>query len=249
MKAVGIIPARYPSTRFFGKPLALIGGKPMIHHVIKQARKASLLDDVLVATDDERVVEAVREVGCQGVLTDPELPSGTDRIASVAQSLDAKIIVNIQGDEPMIHPEDIDKVVEILKNNNDAVMSTLVKSISDPLELEDSNVVKVVVNQRNEAMYFSRSLIPFMRDEADLTLKSQLHNYYKHIGLYGYRRLFLLQAANWPVSSLEKAEKLEQLRVLEKGYPIHVAETKNTFYGVDVPDDVKKIEKLMTLKN
>lgn len=249
MKAVGIIPARYPSTRFPGKPLTLICGKPMIQYVVEQSRKASLLDDVLVATDDARVVEAVRQVGCEGILTDPDLPSGTDRIASVAKSLDAEIVINIQGDEPMIHPEDINKVVEILKNNDDAVMSTLVQQITDPIELTDVNIVKVVLNQRNEALYFSRSLIPFMRDETDIAKRCQLHPYYKHIGLYGYRRSFLIEAAKWPVSPLEKIEKLEQLRILEKGYAIHVAETENSFFGVDVPSDVEKIEALMNKAN
>ncbi len=245
MIAVGIIPARYPSARFPGKPLAPIHGKPMIQHVAERARQAELLNDVLVATDDERVVNAVRQIGCKGIMTDPDLPSGTDRIAAVAASLDADVIVNIQGDEPMIHPEDIDKVIDILRTRQDAVMSTLIKQISDPNDLTDSNVVKVVINQNNEALYFSRHMIPFLRDADEDENRTHLHRYYKHMGLYGYRRPFLIEAATWPVSSLEKAEKLEQLRVLEKGYRIHVAETVHTFFGVDVPSDIDRVEQLI----
>ncbi len=245
MNSVGIIPARYPSMRFPGKPLALIQGKPMIQYVVERARQAELLDDVLVATDDERVVKAVQEIGCEGIMTDPGLPSGTDRIAAVAASLDVDIIVNIQGDEPLIPPEDIDKVVYILQNNQNAVMSTLIKQISDPNELADANIVKVVKNKRNEALYFSRHVIPFLRDTDDYEYGMRKHAYYKHIGLYGYRRSFLIEAATWPVSSLENAEKLEQLRILENGYRIHVAETVHTFCGVDVPSDIERVEKLI----
>lgn len=241
-RAVGIIPARYGSTRLPGKPLIDLAGKPMIQWVVESARKASSLDDVFVATDDERIFQKVNAIGCRAFMTPSELPSGTDRIALVAKDIDADIVVNIQGDEPFIHPEDIDRVVHLLEEDPLPSVGTLVKRIEREEEWESPNTAKVVVDENGYALYFSRSPIPFFRDGKE---KNAFFQYilYKHVGIYSYRKAFLLQFAQWAPTSLEEIEKLEQLRVLQKGYRIKTAETPFDPICVDTPEDVDRVRK------
>jgi len=241
MQVVGIIPARYQSTRLPGKPLALIQGKPMIWHVYQQAKKSRYLGDVIVATDDGRIVEAVESFGGKAVLTSSEHRTGTDRLAEVAQDLTAEIIVNIQGDEPLMQPEMIDQAIQPLLEDQTLVMSTLKKKIENQEELKSPHVVKVVTDQHNRALYFSRSLLPFPREKTAQAV-------YKHIGLYVYRREFLLAFAQMEPTPLEKTESLEQLRALENGYAIYVAETFYSSRGVDTPEDLAKVTALLAGK-
>lgn len=236
-RAVGIIPARYGSTRLPGKPLIDLAGKPMIQWVLENARKASSLMDVFVATEDERIFQKVKAIGCHAFMTPSELPSGTDRIAFVAKEIDADIVVNIQGDEPFIHPEDIDRVVHILEEDPIPSVGTLVKRIQREEEWKSPNTAKVVVDENGYALYFSRSPIPFFRDGKKKNAFSE-YVLYKHVGIYSYRKDFLLQFAQWPPMPLEQIEKLEQLRILQKGYRIKTAETPFDPICVDTPEDV-----------
>ena len=236
MDVVGVIPARFHSSRFEGKVLANIGGKPMIQQVWEKAKQAKLLDDLIVACDDERVMKAVEEFGGKAVFTSREHASGTDRLTETVNPLDVKIVVNIQADEPMVHPTMINGVVEELLNNESLVVATVVKRIERAEEIADPNVVKVVIDKNNFALYFSRSTIPYVRDE-----QQEGASCYKHIGLYAYTKDFLFTYKNLPQSALEKLEKLEQLRILENGYRIKVVETKFETYGVDTPDDLTKV--------
>lgn len=238
MKVLGIIPARYQSTRLPGKPLCLIDGKPMIWHVYHQAKKSAYLEEVLVATDDERIVECVTGFGGKAVLTSREHRTGTDRLAEVAKVYQAEIIVNIQGDEPLIHPEMIDQAILPLLGQSQLVMSTLKKEITETEELTNPNAVKVVTDKDNKALYFSRSLLPYPREKGECPV-------YKHIGLYAYKREFLLKFSQMAPTPLEKAESLEQLRVLENGYSIYVAKTSYSSIGVDTPEDLKKVEAIL----
>lgn len=245
MKTIGIIPARYASTRFPGKLLAEFLGKTIIQHVYERAEQSEMLADLIVATDDERILETVTDFGGNAVMTSPEHKSGTDRIAEVARKIDADIVVNIQGDEPLIEPKAIDAAVEPLLEDETIVMSTLASEISNDNELANPNVVKVVLDNDNFALYFSRSPIPFARDGLDL--RNQV--YYKHIGLYVYRTNFLINFSEMAQSYLEKLEKLEQLRALENGYRIKVIKTQYKSIGVDTPDDLEMLEKLVNIKN
>jgi len=238
MNVVGVIPARFYSSRFEGKVLADIGGKPMIQHVWEKAKQAKLLDDLIVACDDERVYNAVVDFGGNAVFTAKEHTSGSDRITEIINPLDVKIVVNIQGDEPMVRPSMINGVVEELIKDENLVVATVIKKIERPGEIDDPNVVKVVVDKDNFALYFSRSAIPFIRDG-----QSQELNFYKHIGLYAYTKDFLFTYKNLPKSKLEELEKLEQLRILENGYKIKTVETQFDTYGVDVPEDLDKVRK------
>jgi len=240
MDAIGIIPARFHSTRFEGKVLADINGKPMIQHVWERAKQAKLLDDLIVACDDERIYKTVKEFGGNAIFTAKGHASGTDRITEIANPLDVKIVVNIQADEPMLHPSIIDSVVESLRMDEALSVATVIKRIEHPEEINDSNVVKVVIDKNNFALYFSRLPIPFVRDE-----QNQEMVYYKHLGLYGYTKDFLFIYKNLPQSRLEKLEKLEQLRILENGYRIKVVETKFETYGVDTPQDLLKVRKMV----
>ena len=243
MHIVGIIPARHGSTRFPGKPLALIAGKPLIQRVIEQCRKSSSLADVLVATDDRRIAE-VAERFCRVEMTRADHPSGSDRIAEVAARHDCDGVVNIQGDEPLIDPAVIDAVAEALA---DSPMSTAATRITDADALENPNVVKVVVNSAGRALYFSRHAIPFLRETAGGPEGGRLASFpfLKHLGIYGYRKETLLRLVGFPVSPLERAEKLEQLRALENGIQIEVVTVKYDSVGVDVPDDVARVEALL----
>ncbi len=243
--AVGIIPARYASTRFPGKPLAAIAGRPMIYWVYQQAVKARRLQDVLVATDDERIVRAVESFGGKAVLTSPRHATGTDRIAEVATNLNVSVIVNIQGDEPLIAPEAIDRLVEAFAADPSVRMATLCRRAQDVEEIFDPNTVRVVFDRNGDALYFSRAPIPYNRDARSREEWLSQTVYYQHIGVYAYKRDFLLELAGLPQSPLERAEKLEQLRVLENGHRIRVVETDYRPVCVDVPEDVAKVELLM----
>ena len=242
MDVIGIIPARYSSTRFDAKVLADILGKPMIQHVWERAKQALLLDDLIIACDDQRVADAARAFGAKVVLTAKGHASGTDRITEVINPLDVKVVINIQGDEPLIHPTIIDNVARALLDDESISIATVMQKIEDLSLINDPNVVKVVVDRNNFALYFSRAGIPFRA--ANSEVKSPV--YYKHIGLYGYTKDFLFTYRNLPVSSLEKIELLEQLRVLEEGFRIKVIETKYDTIGVDTPQDLAKVTQYLT---
>ena len=244
MKIVGIIPARYASTRFPGKPLAPIAGMPLIRRVAVQCQKAKSLAEVIVATDDLRIAEVAQKF-CRVEMTSPTHPSGTDRIAEVAGKISCDAVVNIQGDEPMIEPSVIDSVAGALEQNE---MSTAAMRIKNPVELDNPNVVKVVVNAAGHAVYFSRRTIPYLREAASRPVSEQLaaFPFLKHLGIYGYRRETLLRLVKFPVSPLENAEKLEQLRALENGIGIAVVQVDYDSIGVDMPEDVAKVEKILT---
>ena len=216
----------------------------MIQWVVERAKRASLITRVLVATDDRRIYDCIQESGGEVVMTPGGIPSGTDRVAHVAKDLDFEIIINIQGDEPFIEPEEVDQAARILIENEHAVMGTLVKKITSIEELENPNTAKVVVNEKNDSLYFSRSPIPFFRNNNNMSHWLKNNIYYKHVGIYSYRKQFLLQFASWEPTHLEKSEKLEQLRVLEKGYPIKVAETDFEPFCVDTPEDLERARRL-----
>jgi 3-deoxy-manno-octulosonate cytidylyltransferase (CMP-KDO synthetase) len=243
MKLIGVIPARYGSTRFPGKPLANIGGKPLIQWVIERCQGAKFLEEVVVATDDERIRQ-VSSQWCRVEMTSPEHASGTDRVAEVVQRSQAEGAINIQGDEPLIDPAVIDMVATALAN---AEMSTAAAPLKDTAEYENPNVVKVVVNTMDRALYFSRRTIPYVRDAASRSATEQLaaFPFLKHLGIYGYRRETLLQLVHLPMSPLERAEKLEQLRALENGIAIAVVRVNYEAVGVDVPEDVARVEQLL----
>jgi 3-deoxy-manno-octulosonate cytidylyltransferase (CMP-KDO synthetase) len=242
---IGVIPARYASSRFPGKSLVDLAGKPMIQRVTERARLAESLSRVLVATDDKRIVDVVLAFGGEAVMTPSDILTGTDRIAFVAKTLDADIFVNIQGDEPLIEPEEIDAVVRLLADDPKADVGTLVKRISSPDELESPNTAKVVLDADGYALYFSRSPIPFFRGETDPFKKIRSHSYWKHIGIYSYRKTFLLQYTRWKPTPLEQTEKLEQLRILEKGNRIKTAETRFDPVCVDTPEDAERVRILL----
>jgi 3-deoxy-manno-octulosonate cytidylyltransferase (CMP-KDO synthetase) len=241
MKIFGIIPARHDSSRFPGKPLALIAGKPMIQHVVERCQKAKSLSEIIVATDDTRIWE-VAQGFCRAEMTAANHISGTDRIAEVAQNCRCEAVVNIQGDEPLIDPSMIDAVAGALANEE---MSTAATLIEKEEEWENPNVVKVVVNAAGRALYFSRRTIPYVRDAATGAEQLAAFPFLKHVGIYGYRRQTLLRLVKFPVSPLEKAERLEQLRALENGIAIAVVKVSYDCVGVDVPADVKRVEWLL----
>ena len=243
MKIIGIIPARYASTRFPGKPLQLIAGKPLVQHVVERCREAQSLADVIVATDDERIAEVAREF-CTVEMTRTDHPSGTDRIAEVAVRLDCDAVVNVQGDEPLIPATVIDAVAGALA---DAEMTTVATPVRNIAEYSDPNAVKVVVDAAGRALYFSRRAIPFVRDSAQESPEQQLapFPFLKHLGIYGYRRDTLKRLGEFAPSPLEQAEQLEQLRALENGIGIAVCLVEYESIGVDVPEDVQRVEALM----
>ena len=240
MKTLGIIPARYASTRFPGKPLVKIGDKTMLQCVYAQAMLASRIDEVIVATDDDRIFDHVKDFGGNVIMTDPNHQSGTDRCAEVARQIEGyELIVNIQGDEPFIDPAQIDLVVEPLQK--EAQIATLAKKIETKDALFNPNVVKVVFDKKHRAMYFSRNPIPYVRGVLESEwLKTADH--YKHIGLYGFSRRTLLEISNLRPGSYELWESLEQLRWLENGYDIHVGITDKETIGIDTPEDLAKLQ-------
>ncbi len=246
MNTIGVIPARFASTRFPGKPLFCLAGKPLIQHVVERCQQARALAEVIVATDDPRIEKAVRGF-CRVEMTSPSHPSGTDRIAEVIERTSAEAAINVQGDEPLIDPAVIDLVARQLA---DAPMSTAAAPLNDPGEYDDPNVVKVVVNSAGRALYFSRRTIPFVRDAATGPIAGQLaaFPFLKHLGIYGYRRETLLRFVKFPVSPLELAEKLEQLRALENGIEIAVARVQYQSIGVDTPEDAARVERILQSK-
>ena len=244
--AVAIIPARFDSTRFPGKPLATLNGKIIIQHVYEHALEAKLVDSVLVATDDQRIFDAVAAFGGKAVMTSGSHESGTDRIAEAAAGIDCGIVVNVQGDEPFIRPEMIDDVVDLLYNDTEASISTLAITITDVDDIRSPNVVKVVVGDDGFALYFSRSPIPYYRDEwknlGDAPFNASDTVLFKHIGIYGYRKEALLKFSSMPRGRLENIEKLEQLRALACGMKIKVKETEFDTFGIDTIEDLRKAE-------
>lgn len=240
--AIGIIPARYASTRFPGKPLALIAGKPMIQRVYENAVRAQRLSRVIVATDDERIMKCVLRFGGVCIMTDANISTGTERVATAAKQYDADIILNIQGDEPLVSPELLDDLVRTLEDNPDIPVCTPVVKISSVADLTDSNQARVVFDNRNRAIYFTRAVIPFNRDIPVSEKWLSKTEYWKHIGIYCFRRDFLNAFINLPPGRLEQTEKLEQLRIIEHGFPILVVKTDYSPLCVDVPADIAKVE-------
>ena len=245
MKILGIIPARYGSTRFEGKPLALINGKMMIQRVYEQAKKADKLAEVVVATDDERIFNAVVGFGGKAVMTSTNHKSGTDRcreaVDKIGKGFDA--VINIQGDEPYINPLQINQIAELILDKA-TPLASLCKPISDYDELVSHNAVKVVFDKDGKALYFSRYAIPFMRNVEDDKIWLSKRTFYKHIGIYAYKTDVLKEASALPQSGLELAESLEQLRWLENGYTVRMGVTEFESYSVDVPEDIVKIERI-----
>jgi 3-deoxy-manno-octulosonate cytidylyltransferase (CMP-KDO synthetase) len=249
MKITAIIPARYGSTRFEGKPLVDILGKPMIQHVYEGVLQSKLIDEVMVATDDERILEAVKNFGGKGMMTSPNHLTGSDRVAEVARKLKSDIVVNVQGDEPLIKGSIVDKAIRPLLTDETISISTLMTGISEVKDWLNPHVVKVVADQKNFALYFSRSPIPFPRDLQIDRLESNPFGtkrplpkrVFKHIGVYAYPRPFLLRFTKMEPTPLEKLEKLEQLRALENGYRIKLTPVQYEPLCVDIPEDVQKV--------
>ncbi len=235
MRTIGVIPARMASTRFPGKVLANLGGKPMIQWVWEKAKKSQSLDDVLIACDHADVLNAAKAFGAKAIMTDPAHPSGSDRIAEAVSNVACDIIVNIQGDEPFIDPKTIDALAGLLKGDPSTPMGTVIKVIASQEEFENPNVVKCVTDEKGFALYFSRSPIPYQRDA-----HAKKVTRYKHLGIYAYRKDFLLQYKDWPKGCLEGIEQLEQLRVLERGYRIKTVVTEYESIAIDTPQDLER---------
>jgi 3-deoxy-manno-octulosonate cytidylyltransferase (CMP-KDO synthetase) len=234
-RAAVVIPSRYGSTRFPGKPLAEIAGKPMIRWVWEAARRARLASRVVVATDDARIADAVRAFGGEVAMTSEACASGTDRVAEVAATLEEEVFLNLQGDEPLMSPAVVDAVIAPLLSDRAVEMTTAALPMDDMERFSDPMVVKVVADDRGDALYFSRAPIPHDREGRPVRWR-------KHLGIYGYRKDFLLRLASMPPSSLEAVEMLEQLRVLQAGYRIRVVDVALDSVGVDTPEDLKKVE-------
>ena len=242
MKVVAVIPARYASTRFPGKPLALLNGKPIIKHVYDAVHSSGLFTNVIVATDDERIFSAVKGFGGNIAMTSQNHKSGTDRVVEVCQNLDCDIVVNIQGDEPFVNKKVLSDIILAFEDERTQV-ATLYHELLDKIDITNPNVVKTVFDKDGFAMYFSRSPIPYNRDNQDDVV------YYKHIGIYAFRRNVLFEFANLPQSYYEKIEKLEQLRLLENSIKIKMVKTDYEGFGIDTPQDLKKAEKLLSIDN
>ena len=240
MDAIGIIPARYGATRFEGKVLKDLCGKPVIQHVYERAKKAKTLDDLIIAADDDRILEAVEAFNGKAVFTSKSHSTGTDRLTEVVNEMDVRIVVNIQGDEPLIHPLVIDDLVRTMQDDPEIVMATVVKKSYSEEEFRSPHVVKVILDQKNFALYFSRSPIPTL-----LHPSPQGSYFYKHIGLYAYNKDFLFTFKKLPSSYLEIHERLEQLRALECGYRIKVIETAFETVGIDTPEDLQLAKVLL----
>ncbi len=240
MQSVGIIPARYASSRFEGKPLANLLGKPMVQHVYESACRAKTLDEIIVATDDQRIYDAVIKFGGNVQMTGP-CATGTERVAVVAEQLNCDIVANIQGDEPLLEPIQIDIMLQPFIERPEIQVCTLKQRVETVTDYQDVNVVKVVTNLQGDALYFSRGSIPGKISE------DELHKFpvYRHVGLYAYRRKQLLAFTQWNSTPYELAEGLEQLRFLEHGIPIHVVETDTLLIGVDVPADLERVKQIL----
>lgn len=233
MNVLVVIPARYGSSRFEGKVLANETGKFLVQHTLEQSSKASSVNDVLIATDDQRVVDACRSFGGRCVMTSEAHQSGTDRIAEAVAEIDADIIVNVQADEPEMDPANIDYLVDLLNSNPAADMATLVTGFDSQAQVADPNVVKAIVDKDGRAIYFSRSVIPYDRDAAGV---GDVSGYLRHLGIYAYRKKFLLKFTSLEQSSLEKQEKLEQLRAIENGYTIITGKVEHSCEGIDTAE-------------
>lgn len=243
---VAIIPARFASTRLPGKPLIDLGGKPMIQRVVEQVKQAQSVKAVIVATDDERIASSIASFGGRSEITPETLETGCDRVAYVARAIPAaELIVDVQGDEPLIDPRAIDEAVKPLAENPEIQVGTLVKKISSAEELANPNVVKAVLDPAGFAIYFSRSPVPYMRDEPEMSAWHTRHVYYKHFGLYVFRREALLKFASWKKTPLERVENLEQLRILEHGLRIKATVTKYDSVPVDTPEDAQRVRALL----
>ena len=240
-QVVAVIPARYDSSRFPGKPLASISGRPMVQHVFERVKRCRSVSRVVVATEDERIIKAVEAFGGEALMTRPEHRCGTERVAEVAIHIDGAIYVNVQGDEPLIDPEAIDSAVGALISDSEVHLSTLSVAIVRPADIMDPNVVKVVNDFQGDALYFSRAPVPWVREESERV--SAQH--WKHIGVYVFRRDALLDYPTLPPGDLERLEQLEQLRWLENGYHIRVVESTYDAVSVDVPGDVARVEALI----
>jgi len=245
---IAVIPARYASQRLPAKPLVDLLGKPMIQRVYEQVQQAALPTRVIVATDDERIAAVVRGFGGEVMMTSPDIRSGSDRVAAVAREIPGDIFVNVQGDEPLIPPEMIDEAVRVILDDPSSMVGTLLSVITTAEELSDPAVVKVVISDDRNALYFSRTPIPYLRDIPDRSKWIQHHTFYKHIGMYVFRKEFLLSYAGIPESGLERAERLEQLRILEKGFRIKVGITRHDSISIDTPDDVRRVVELLKSK-
>lgn len=244
MDAIGIIPARYGSTRFEGKLLADLCGKPVIQHTWENAKKSKSIEDLIIATDDKRIYNSVKGFGAKAIYTSKAHRSGSDRLTEVVSTIDTKVVVNIQADEPFIHSTMIDDVVGPLLKDKSIHMATLCHKIKDEHDLLDPNVVKVVMDRKGFALYFSRAPIPYTS-----RFETGAISHYKHIGLYAYTKDFLFTFKSLPQSKLEKIERLEQLRVIENGYRVKVIETRFDTIGIDTPEDLQKaIELIKGLK-
>ena len=239
---IGVIPARYESTRLYHKLLRIICGKSLLQWTWENASATHSLDKLIIACDHLEIKKEAEKFGAEVVLTSPEHSSGTDRIAEAIREIDAKIVINIQADEPLIHHSIIDRLAQEMLSDQGLVMATVKKRIDQENEINNSNVVKVVTTREDIALYFSRSPIPFYRDQGSKALN------YKHLGIYAYTKDFLYTFKNLPESSLERAEKLEQLRALEAGYRIKVVETQFDSCGVDTEEDLRKVERLLSAK-
>ena len=242
---LGVIPARYGSTRFPGKPLSEICGKPMIQHVYEGSKGSKVLDKLIVATDNEEIFNMVKSFGGEVIMTDENIQTGTDRTAEVAKIYPYEVVLNIQCDEPLLEGWMLDKLAEPLIKDENIHSSTLVKRITELKELEDTNLVRVVIDQKGFALYFSRAEVPFYNSSPNKEEWIKKHEYYRHIGLYGFQRDFLFKFVELGESYLEKAERLEQLRVLENGYRMKVEIVDYIPYPVDVPEDIKEVERFI----
>ena len=246
LKSAIVIPARLASTRLPEKLLLRESGKSLIQHTFEAANSSSKASSVIVATDNQSIVDEVESFGGSAVMTDPDHTCGTNRIAEVAQSLtDVEIVVNVQGDEPEITGEAIDLAIELLENNPECMVSTLAAPIRDKRLIDDPNCVKVVFDTNGRALYFSRSPIPFARDWNDSMLAESPPNWFQHIGLYAYRRQFLLDISSFPSCRIHEIESLEQLRFLQAGYTIQVGQIDHAFPGIDTPEDYATFVKRM----
>jgi len=240
VQAIGVIPARLRSTRLEQKVLRLIAGRPMIQHVWERAKESGKLKDVIVACDDPSIKSCVQNFGGKAILTREDHPNGTSRVAEIAERERADVFINIQADEPMLRPEGIDQLVEAFEKDNQIEVATLGVRLDHREDYENPNVVKVVCDESGNALYFSRAPIPYFKNNT-----AGPRFYVKHLGIYGYRRDFLSQIVEWPAGDLENKEKLEQLRILEKGYKIRVLETEYDSLGVDTAEDLMMVEEKM----
>ena len=242
MQVIGVIPARISSSRFPKKLLKPLLGKSVIEWTWLNAKRSKSLDDLIIACDDEKIINEARRFGAKAVFTSPNHLSGTDRIAEAVSQIDTDIVINIQADEPLIHPSVVDSLTEVMLQDSNLVMATAIKEIEDEEEVKDPNVVKVVTDKDNFALYFSRAPIPFLRDQSSQVI------YFKHIGIYAYTKDFLYVFKNLPPSRLEQVEKLEQLRILEAGFKLKTVLTSFDSWGIDTEEDLEKVERVLTEK-